>query len=91
MRFISESAHENGLLEQLADIADNTSEQLALWEQSLPSVVSIASPSPAVPVEEDDVLRFVLRGRTTYINGLISWPFMACVIAGRPITLPARN
>jgi hypothetical protein len=91
MRFISESAHENGLLEQLADIADNTSEQLALWEQSLPSVVSIASPCPAVPAEEDDVLRFVLRGRTTYINELISWPFMACVIAGRPITLRARN
>ncbi|KAJ5150917.1 uncharacterized protein N7482_010169 [Penicillium canariense] len=91
MRSLSEPAHENGLLEQLAGIADSTFEQITLWEQSLPSVVSIASPSPADPAVEDDVLRFVLRGRTTYINELISWPFVACVIAGRPITRRARN
>ncbi|KAF9894649.1 hypothetical protein FE257_006537 [Aspergillus nanangensis] len=81
------------LLEQLAGIADCTAEQLTLWEQSLPLAVSIASPPAGgtTPEEHEDVLRFVLRGRTTYVHELISWPFIACIIAGRAMTERARS
>ena len=63
----------------LAEIADENVQQVIAWQDSLPPSVSIAEHD--LPTGDDgDVLRFVLRGRTTYFHELISWPFIYAVI-----------
>ncbi|CVK98917.1 uncharacterized protein FMAN_08370 [Fusarium mangiferae] len=60
----------------LREIGKDTSHQLGAWQASLPPLVSIESESSPHGGAEDDVIRFVLRGRITYIRELVSWPFM---------------
>nr|RBQ96218.1 hypothetical protein FVER53263_13302 [Fusarium verticillioides] len=60
----------------LREIRKDTSHQLETWQASLPPLVSIENESSPYGGVEDDVIRFVLRGRITYIRELISWPFM---------------
>ncbi|KAF4963197.1 hypothetical protein FSARC_8775 [Fusarium sarcochroum] len=62
-----------GLSQALGEIKQGTINQLEAWKSSLPPLVDIGSNK--VP-EEDDVVRFVLRGRVTYVHELISWPFL---------------
>ncbi|KAF5539119.1 oleate-activated transcription factor 1 [Fusarium mexicanum] len=64
------------LLRALRDIGKDTSHQLETWQASLPPLVSIENESSPYGGAEDDVVRFVLRGRITYIRELISWPFI---------------
>ncbi|KAF7556650.1 hypothetical protein G7Z17_g1188 [Cylindrodendrum hubeiense] len=68
----------SGVLRALADIGDSTLEQLAVWQESLAPPVSLAGHDP--PSTDNDIIRFVLRGRTTYIHELISWPFIQSMI-----------
>ncbi|KAF5581629.1 oleate-activated transcription factor 1 [Fusarium pseudocircinatum] len=60
----------------LREIGKDTSHQLETWQASLPPLVSIENGSSPYGGAENDVIRFVLRGRITYIRELISWPFM---------------
>ncbi|KAF4439008.1 Oleate-activated transcription factor 1 [Fusarium acutatum] len=60
----------------LIEIGKDTSHQLEAWQASLPPLISIENGSSPFGGAEDDVIRFVLRGRITYIRELISWPFM---------------
>lgn len=62
------------LFDKLADLGDNALQQLADWRVSLAPPVALAEHDASVV--EDDVLRFVLRGRVTYLKELISWPFL---------------
>ncbi|KAH7139987.1 hypothetical protein B0J13DRAFT_558743 [Dactylonectria estremocensis] len=62
------------LFDKLADLGDNSLQQLADWRVSLAPPVALAEHDATVV--EDDVLRFVLRGRVTYLKELISWPFL---------------
>ncbi|KAH7010487.1 hypothetical protein EDB80DRAFT_714940 [Ilyonectria destructans] len=68
----------SGVLRALADISDGTLQQLAIWQESLAPPVSLAGHDP--PSADSDIIRFVLRGRTTYIHELISWPFIHVMI-----------
>ena len=65
--------------EALAEMADENVQQVIAWKDSLPPSVSIAEHD--LPTGDDgDILRFVLRGRTTYFHELISWPFIYAVV-----------
>ncbi|KAM0331767.1 hypothetical protein ACHAPQ_005996 [Fusarium lateritium] len=64
------------LSKALREIGKDTSHQLETWQASLPPLVSIENEPSPYGGAEDDVIRFVLRGRITYIRELISWPFM---------------
>ncbi|KAM0231679.1 hypothetical protein ACHAP5_010971 [Fusarium lateritium] len=64
------------LSKALREIGKNTSHQLETWQASLPPLVSIKNEPSPYGGAEDDVIRFVLRGRITYIRELISWPFI---------------
>ena len=68
------------VLEALAEIADENVQQVIAWQDSLPSSVSIVEHD--LPTGDGgDILRFVLRGRTTYFHELISWPFIYAVLS----------
>jgi hypothetical protein len=70
------------VFEALAQIADEHVQQVIAWQDSLPPSVSIADHE--FPTGDDgDVLRFILRGRTTYFHELISWPFIYAVVNDR--------
>lgn len=45
-------------------------ESLTSWEESLPTSLKLGEPL------DTDVLKFVLRGRRSYIYELITWPFL---------------
>lgn len=67
------------VLDALAEIADEKVQQVIAWQDSLEPSVSIAEHE--LPTGDDgDILRFVLRGRTTYFHELISWPFIFAVV-----------
>lgn len=66
----------------LAEMADENARQVIAWQDSLPPSVSIKE--PGLPTGDDgDILRFILRGRTTYFHELISWPFIYAVVNDR--------
>ncbi|KAF7596131.1 hypothetical protein BBP40_003393 [Aspergillus hancockii] len=73
---LNQSQHSpaSNLLDRLAEISEIYHQQLVAWQSSLPPVVSISEASSSTT--ETDVLRFVLRGRTTYVNELITWTFL---------------
>ena len=79
-RCVSEKQPIGPLLELLAEVSDSNQQQLAKWQTSLPLIVSISDGCSSDA--ETDVLKFVLRGRTTYIHELISWPFISSAITG---------
>lgn len=67
--------------EALAVIAEENVRQVIAWQDSLPDSVSIVEHD--LPTGDDgDILRFILRGRTTYFHELISWPFIYAVLNG---------
>ncbi|KFY19593.1 hypothetical protein V491_04344 [Pseudogymnoascus sp. VKM F-3775] len=67
--------------EALAEIAEENVRQVIAWQDSLPASVSIMEHD--LPTGDDgDILRFILRGRTTYFHELISWPFIYAVVNG---------
>ncbi|KAL2699127.1 hypothetical protein AAEP93_010515 [Penicillium crustosum] len=67
------------LLDQLAEVAKSNYDQLVTWQDSLPSIVAILDDNM-----ESDILRFVLRGRETYLLELISWPFIYAIVRQLP-------
>ncbi|KAJ4265974.1 Zcf27p [Fusarium torreyae] len=69
-----------GLPRTLIEVYHDTLSQLEAWRSSLPPLVSIENGSTT---EEDDVIRFVLRGRVTYVHELISWPFLYAIMSDR--------
>lgn len=64
-------------LPALEEIAHQTLSQLDDWRNSLPSITSINESDPSL---EEDVIRFVLRGRVTYVHELVSWPFLYAIL-----------
>ncbi|OBT55189.1 hypothetical protein VE04_05849 [Pseudogymnoascus sp. 24MN13] len=67
------------VFEALAEKAEENVQQVIAWQDSLPGSVSIAEYE--IPMGDDgDILRFILRGRTTYFHELISWPFIYAVV-----------
>lgn len=64
----------------LASIASANLEHLSLWQSRLPSAVNIED-------TDRDILNFVLRGRTTFIRELLTWPFVHAAIHGRAVSL----
>ncbi|KAL2820340.1 hypothetical protein BJX63DRAFT_380517 [Aspergillus granulosus] len=63
------------LLDRIAEVSEIYSQQSGAWQDSLPSMVSI-SKETACGRSRTDALRFILMGRKTYINELITWPFI---------------
>ncbi|VUC27016.1 unnamed protein product [Clonostachys rosea] len=57
--------------DKLSEIGENALRQLGYWQESLAAPVRLSDDA-----SEPDVLRFVLRGRITYLKELISWPFI---------------
>ncbi|KAH6681338.1 hypothetical protein B0J14DRAFT_613334 [Halenospora varia] len=66
-------------LEVLAEMAKENVQQITAWQNSLPANLSIAE-SDLPTGDAGDILRFVLRGRTTYFHEMISWPFIYAVL-----------
>ncbi|KAE8365941.1 hypothetical protein BDV27DRAFT_156372 [Aspergillus caelatus] len=73
----------------LTDISEIYKQQLVACLHSLPSTVSIADPPCQTP--ETDVLRFILQGRSTYVNELITWPYIACAVNNIPLGQTAQG
>ncbi|EEU42153.1 uncharacterized protein NECHADRAFT_50796 [Fusarium vanettenii 77-13-4] len=71
-RSMTQIQHEDwpSVSKALSEIGQDASDQLEAWKTSLPPPVSIHQGA------EDDVIRFVLRGRITYIHELVSWAFV---------------
>lgn len=68
----------NNSLSDLADISEIYKQHLVACLHSLPSTVSISDPPCQTP--ETDVLRFILQGRSIYVNELITWPYIAYAV-----------
>lgn len=78
------------VFEALAEKAEENVQQVIAWQDSLPGSVSIAEHE--LPTGDDgDILRFILRGRTTYFHELISWPFIYAVVNDGEETLHIRQ
>lgn len=78
------------IFEALAEIAEENVGQVIAWQDSLPPSVSIVEHE--LPTGDDgDILRFILRGRTTYFHELISWPFIYAVVNGGEETPQIRQ
>ncbi|KAK2929015.1 Zn2-C6 fungal-type DNA-binding domain [Fusarium oxysporum f. sp. vasinfectum] len=71
-RLMTQIQHEDwpSVSKSISEIGQDASDQLETWKTTLPPLVSIHQGA------EDDVIRFVLRGRITYIHELVSWPFI---------------
>ncbi|CAJ0551504.1 Ff.00g114340.m01.CDS01 [Fusarium sp. VM40] len=71
-RLMSQIQHQDwgSVSQALSEIGRDVSNQLEAWQTSLPPPVSMDQDI------EDDVIRFVLRGRITYVRELVSWPFV---------------
>jgi len=68
----------SGIFDTLAELSASTLEQVAAWRDSLAPIVSLNGHDPLE--EQDDVLRFVLRGRLTHIHELITWSFVCAAL-----------
>ncbi|KAE8330213.1 hypothetical protein BDV39DRAFT_213332 [Aspergillus sergii] len=77
------SEPDNNGLSDLADISEIYKQQLVACLHSLPSTVSISDLPCQTP--ETDVLRFILQGRSTYVNELITWPYIAYAVNDMPL------
>ncbi|KFZ24638.1 hypothetical protein V502_00887 [Pseudogymnoascus sp. VKM F-4520 (FW-2644)] len=78
------------IFEALAETAEENVGQVIAWQDSLPPSVSIVEHE--LPTGDDgDILRFILRGRTTYFHELISWPFIYAVVNGGEETPQIRQ
>ncbi|KAJ0413895.1 hypothetical protein BJY00DRAFT_319324 [Aspergillus carlsbadensis] len=68
------------LLDLLCEVSEIYSQQAVAWQDSLPSMVSISETSGSTSYSGSesgtDALRFILKGRKTYVNELITWPFI---------------
>ena len=78
----------NNTLNDLTDISDIYKQQLVACLHSLPSTVSISDSPCHTP--ETDILRFILQGRSTYVNELITWPYIACAVNDFPLEQKAQ-
>ncbi|OGM50897.1 periplasmic beta-glucosidase precursor [Aspergillus bombycis] len=76
-------------LNDLADISEIYKQQLVACLHSLPSTVSISD--PPCQGSETDVLRFILQGRSTYVNELITWPYIVCAVSDIPLGQAAQG
>ncbi|QIW96675.1 hypothetical protein AMS68_002193 [Peltaster fructicola] len=74
MESIVASKHQD-VLNTLADLADDVLSQVSAWRDSLSPAVSVA-PEVSQLSRGLSVYKFVLRGRTTYVHELITWPFV---------------
>ncbi|KAK6813592.1 hypothetical protein RU639_010264 [Aspergillus parasiticus] len=83
------SEPDNNGLSDLADISEIYKQQLVACLHSLPSTVSISDHPCQTP--ETDVLRFILQGRSTYINELITWPYIAYAVNDVPLGHTAQG
>ncbi|KAB8205458.1 hypothetical protein BDV34DRAFT_213048 [Aspergillus parasiticus] len=79
----------NNTLNGLADISEIYQQQLVACLHSLPSTVSIFDPPRQTP--ETDVLRFILQGRSTCFNELITWPYIAYAVNDVPLGHTAQG
>jgi hypothetical protein len=71
---ILETTEEDQVLDAIANLSDQTREQMDAWQNSLPPTMSLAEPD--LTTNGDDITKFVLQGRTTYIFELITWAFV---------------
>jgi len=62
--------------------------QVEAWQDSLAPAVSFGREPRQ---SENDVLRFILRGRTTYMKEMITWPFVWAVVNGGTQSLLTRE
>ncbi|KAL2831564.1 hypothetical protein BDW59DRAFT_140292 [Aspergillus cavernicola] len=89
---LSQEQQQNGasphLLSRLTEFSESCRQQLVEWRNSLPLILSISDTEPSTT--DTDVLKFVLRGRTTYVNELITWPFIIYALNGREMVPAAR-
>ncbi|KAL3485754.1 hypothetical protein BJX62DRAFT_247308 [Aspergillus germanicus] len=80
---ISKIQHAQGptdkLLDMLCEVSEIYSQQAVAWQESLPPVVSISG--SVCSDDGTDALRFILKGRKTYVNELITWPVIVHAIA----------
>jgi hypothetical protein len=67
------------LLDLLCEVSEIYSQQAVAWQESLPPVVSISE--AAYSEEATDALRFILKGRKTYVNEVITWPVIVHAVA----------
>lgn len=72
------AANNRATIGQLADLIADLEAPLAALKDSLPEVLKLTD----YPIEYDDVLRFVLRGRFTYNYEILSWPFVYALLSG---------
>ncbi|KAL4926644.1 uncharacterized protein BDV17DRAFT_293436 [Aspergillus undulatus] len=72
------------LLDLLCEVSEIYSQQSVAWQDSLPSMVSISDTT--CDGTGTDVLRFVLRGRKTYLDELITWPFIVHAVGGSELS-----
>ncbi|KAH7143470.1 hypothetical protein EDB81DRAFT_869328 [Dactylonectria macrodidyma] len=78
-----EHNYRESLSQTLSELGHSTLGQLDAWRDSLPPLVDIGNASAGM-FNEDDVVRFVLRGRVTFVHELISWPFLFAAINDAP-------
>ncbi|KAL2841018.1 hypothetical protein BJY01DRAFT_217930 [Aspergillus pseudoustus] len=77
------------LWDLLSDVGHIYSQQSVAWQDSLPPMVRISESTGGQG--ETDILRFILRGRKTYFNELITWPFIVHAVTQSDITPGSRE
>ncbi|KAL4882053.1 hypothetical protein BJY04DRAFT_217746 [Aspergillus karnatakaensis] len=78
------------LLDLLCGVSEIYTQQSVAWQDSLPSMVSISESTCGGTGTETDSLRFILRGRKTYVDELITWPFIVLALGQSEFNPRAR-
>lgn len=63
---------------ELSELVPSYEDQVNIWIQSLPEMMSLQSPEA-----DDDVLKFILRGHLMNYYEVIYWPFVEAIINQR--------
>ena len=75
-------------VEALSLIAEDVLGQIQAWQDTLVPSIDITKPDD--DPEVGDVLKFVLRGRITYLHEIITWPFLRAFIDNEGL-IPATS
>ena len=71
---------------ELSEAVMSYEDQAAAWKLSLPDIISLQTPE-----EEDDVLKFILRGHLMNFYEVIYWPFVETFINQQQRSVAVEN
>jgi hypothetical protein len=85
-RLINCAKNNHQSLPAFSSIAYDVLDQIEAWQGTLVAPIDISKPLETQ--HDGDILKFILRGRITYIHEMISWPFIHAFIIANNLSSP---